>query len=195
MNKKRHRIIFEIAFTAILIALIVALSAPPYIGFGLAIPFLGVQITILHIPVIIGAFLLGRKYAWLLGLVFGLGSLWAAFQTAVLVFQNPLISVLPRVLFGVAAFELFNVFKKVIKNTTWAVVVSAVLATMVHTVLVLLAIMAFGTLFYDNLETYINAFVKPVITFNALVEIVLAGIITLPIYKALINVMNQPEKE
>jgi len=59
MNSKktlRNEQIFEIVFCALIIALIVLLSMPPYIGFGFAIPFTGVQITILHIPVIFGGY-------------------------------------------------------------------------------------------------------------------------------------------
>jgi len=190
MNSKktlRNEQIFEIVFCALIIALIVLLSMPPYIGFGFAIPFTGVQITILHIPVIFGGIMLGRKYSWLLGLVFGLGSLWAAFNVGVFVFQNPLTAVLPRLLFGIGVYEIFNLLGKVIEDKKLLFIITAVLSTILHTVLVLVAVYLFGAAFYADTQAFINAFFLPAITFNALIEIVLAPIIGLPIFIALSN--------
>ncbi|PKK96537.1 MAG: hypothetical protein CVV58_05855 [Tenericutes bacterium HGW-Tenericutes-3] len=72
------------------------------------------SVTIVHIPVLIGVFLLPKRYAILLGLFFGIGSWIRSFtpmgplDTA---FQYPWISVLPRLLFAVAAVYIYQGLK------------------------------------------------------------------------------------
>src|SRR5690606_10780914 len=70
-----------------------------------------VSVTLVHIPVLIGIFIVKPKYSWLIALSFGLSSLIASYMYATnpvdLAFRNPLISVVPRVLFGFAAWGIF----------------------------------------------------------------------------------------
>lgn len=89
----------------------------PQIGFITIVP--GNPITILHIPVLIAAVLLSFKYFWIPGLAFGVVSLIQAAMNPVglnIAFINPLVSILPRVLFVFAVFFLFRLFK-ILKNT------------------------------------------------------------------------------
>jgi uncharacterized membrane protein len=191
MNSKksvRNQDIFNIVFCALLIALIALLSMPPlYIGFLFAIPFLGVQMTIIHIPVIFGGVILGRKYSWLLGLAFGLGSLWAAFMTGAFIFQNPLVSVLPRFLFGIAIYEIYNLLRKVIKNKAILFSVTAVLSTLSHTLLVALAAYFFGGYMYENMTKFVQDFLVPIISLNGVMETVLSVLVGLPVFLALVK--------
>ena len=100
--------------------------------------FGGISLTIMHIPVIIGAVLEGPIVGGAIGLIFGLFSM---IQAAVaptgpgdVFFTNPIISVLPRVLIGPAAWLVWVALKR------WPVVglIGAGLAgSLTNTVLVL----------------------------------------------------------
>ncbi len=110
---------FELVLTSIFVALIFLMGMVPQIGFITIVP--GNPITILHIPVLIAAVLLSFKYFWIPGLAFGLVSLIQAAMNPVglnIAFINPLVSVLPRVLFVFAVFFLFRLFKQ-IKDTKY----------------------------------------------------------------------------
>jgi uncharacterized membrane protein len=89
------------------------MSLVPMIGFVTIFP--GVSLTLVHIPVLIGVFLLPKRYSWLLGLFFGIGSLIAAALYAATPFDYafiyPWISILPRVLFVIGASYIFDFFK------------------------------------------------------------------------------------
>jgi uncharacterized membrane protein len=101
----------DLTLTAIFAAIIMVMTFVPQIGY---IYIGGVPLTLIHIPVLIGVFLLPLKYSLVLGLFFGLGSLLRALGSPVLLdpaFVNPLVSVLPRLLFVVAAFYLIKLFK------------------------------------------------------------------------------------
>lgn len=72
---KRNQEIFKFVYASALIAIIVILTAT--VGY---IPFFGgIKITILHIPVILGAIVLGKRYGLLLGFVFGAGAMIRSF--------------------------------------------------------------------------------------------------------------------
>ena len=95
---KSHFSVRRIAITGILSALSIALNFTP-IGFML-VPGLQVQITLMHIPVIIGAILEGPVVGAFIGMIFGLTSLYNATYTPLPIafaFLNPLVSVLPRI--------------------------------------------------------------------------------------------------
>lgn len=120
--------------------------------------FSGAAITILHIPVILAVCLHpeGLSGLWAgtaVGAVFGLSSLvYAAVSPSGPIdpfFQNPLISVLPRVLFAVCTFLLYKgfsaLFKRLSKQSSsgfalLAVSVTAFLGTLIHAVFVLEAL-------------------------------------------------------
>ena len=117
MNRKvRENQIFNMVLFSIFAAIILLLSLVPNIGF-IKIP--PVAITIVHIPVLIGIMVLPLVYAVGLGFVFGLGSFIAAFIYADnpvdMAFQNPLISILPRILFAIIGFFIFFGLRKLQK--------------------------------------------------------------------------------
>lgn len=109
--------IFDITLTSVFAAIIFVMGLIPQIGYITIAPT--ISLTLVHIPTLIGIFILKPKYGWTLGLFFGLSSLIAAFiyatQGTDLAFQNPLISVLPRVLFAFAAFGIFTGLKQLAK--------------------------------------------------------------------------------
>lgn len=126
--------------TAMMIALTLVLANTP-LGL-IRMPFL--TATTLHIPVIIATLVLGLEAGMVTGVVFGLNSLIANLSGASFFapfFINPLVSVLPRVLFPCFVF----VFAKLVsaatvrffKSRAAAYVLASALGTAVHTVMVM----------------------------------------------------------
>lgn len=111
MNRKR---ILNMSLFAIFASFIVILGLVPNLGYITFIPGVA-SLTIVHIPVLIGIMLLPLGYAIGLGFIFGLTSLYASYVYAQTLFdyafQNPIIAILPRVLFAVAAYFIFYGFK------------------------------------------------------------------------------------
>jgi uncharacterized membrane protein len=119
----------RIAVTGILVSITVLLGVLR-IGF---IPFpTGVNATILHIPVIIGAILEGWPVGLLIGLCFGLFSFLQATSP---LFKDPLVAILPRMVIGVTAYFAYRGLRRV--NELFAVGVGAAVGTATNTVLVL----------------------------------------------------------
>ncbi len=96
------------------------------------------SITIMHIPVIIGAVLEGPVVGLGIGLIFGLSSMLQAAINPIAIsdpwFTNPLLSVLPRLFIGPVAWLVWNSLKR------WPVVgliASGVAGSLTNTILVL----------------------------------------------------------
>ncbi len=128
-----------LALNALLIAIIVLMSVIPFLGFIQIGP---IAITLSHIPVIIGAIILGPVSGAVLGVTFGLGSWYAALTRGAtpvdLLFTNPLVAILPRLLFGLAAAYLWKLVR--LKNqqpSASKIAFTAFSSTLVHTVAVL----------------------------------------------------------
>lgn len=78
------------------------------IGF---IPIPPVKATIMHLPVIIGAIIEGPVVGAMVGLVFGIFSIFQAITSPTpvsFVFLNPVVSVLPRVLIGIVSYYVYK---------------------------------------------------------------------------------------
>ncbi len=103
----------KIVVTAVLSAITIVLGLLPFGGY---IPFAGISITILTIPVILGAILEGPVVGAGIGLIFGLTSLYQAATAPKSpldpLFVNPLLSVLPRLLIGPVAWLVWSALKK-----------------------------------------------------------------------------------
>lgn len=100
----------RIAVIGILSALTLALSLLPQIGY-ITIPGLGLQITIVHIPVIIAGIIEGPVVGAFVGLIFGLSSLYTALTSPLPIafaFLNPLVSILPRIFIGVVSWYAYR---------------------------------------------------------------------------------------
>ncbi len=117
--------------------------------------FSGASITILHVPVILGALLEGVWCGTGIGAVFGLTSLILAATSGTgldVFFTNPLISVLPRVLMGPIVYFMAMGLRKIIP-TLIADAVTAFLATMVHSFMVLGALVIAGAITWPVMAT------------------------------------------
>ena len=96
----------NLVLTSVFIALIVVMTVIPYTGY---INYGVIEITTLHLVVILGAVCLGTKTGTLLGFVWGVTCLLRAFTNpAWILFTNPLISVLPRIFVGMVAGLVFS---------------------------------------------------------------------------------------
>jgi uncharacterized membrane protein len=98
----------QIAFAGVLGAITVALGLMPVGGF-IQIP--PVSVTTMHIPTILAGVLEGPAVGGIVGGIFGAFSFWRA-QTAInpadkLIFTNPVIAFIPRILIGVVAYYVF----------------------------------------------------------------------------------------
>jgi len=166
-------------------AIIIMMSLIPQIGY-IQLPA-GVAITLIHIPVLILALSFkNRNLALIAGLTFGISSWFVAMTRpagpADVIFQNPLVSVLPRVLFAFIAYLLYKELSKGMKNDTIACIISVIIACIFHTVSVLFMMYMFGQ------ELFPGGFIALLIavaTANGIIEVVIAAIIVPAIVKAL----------
>jgi uncharacterized membrane protein len=128
-----------LAIDALFIAIIAIMGFVPQLGYLTIIA--GLSLTLMHIPVLIGAYLFGWKRGLLYGTAFGLTSwIMATLQGTGLnaLFIYPWVSVLPRALFGLLAGAVFQLLKKTPKiyGNPAAVGGIAFLLTVCHSVLV-----------------------------------------------------------
>ena len=139
----------RMATLAMLVGILIVMGMTG-IGF---IPLPVIKATTMHIPVILGAVLMGPSAGALLGAVFGCCSIWANTTTpGLLSFAfSPFMSTtgLPgvaksiwialgcRILFGLIAGWLWKLMKKLKIRDVIALPVSAALATVCHTLLVM----------------------------------------------------------
>ena len=176
----------ELVFGAMIIAIVALMGAVPQLGFIQIIP--GVPgITIMHIPVLIGAMTFKtRGLAIISGSAFGITSLLVALtrpsSPVDLLFQNPLVSVVPRILFALVAYYLYIILSDKIKSKYAPKLISTVVATLFHTLLVVTMLYIFGQhIFEGGLIVLIGAIVMS----NGWLEIVAAAIIVPIVMSAL----------
>lgn len=152
----------QIVTAGVLSAIAIVLGVTQ-LGF-IPVPNLSGSATIMHIPVIIGAILEGPIVGGLIGLIFGAYSMVT--DTSGL-FANPVVSVIPRILIGITSWYTYNALSK--GNTNVAAAVAGVVGTLTNSVLVVGALVGFGLIPIEAVPTIVP---------QAIVEIVLAAIIT-----------------
>lgn len=110
MVKEKRFNVKKMAIIGVLGAISVVLGMTP-LGF---IPVGPTRATIMHIPVIIGALMEGPVVGALVGLIFGLSSIFQAMTNPTpvsFVFLNPLVSIMPRMLIGITSYYVYNGLK------------------------------------------------------------------------------------
>ena len=173
-------------------AILAVLSFTP-LGFITIFTF---SITTIHIVVLIAAYTKGLKGGLIVGLGFGVMSLLRAllapntpFDT---VFINPIVSVLPRILFGLVAGLIAEYLPKLNAklNNPLVVGVGSGVATIIHTGLVLFAIIVMRPFIplIGELLGNINFFAlfASVFLSNAVYEVILAALVVPVVVAALI---------
>ena len=160
--------------------------------------------TLLHIPVILAAILLGTKYGVLMGLFFGLASVWNAtvapgpisfvFSPFITIggmsggWQSLIVAIVPRVALGWIAGVLFSCLKKT-RSRACSAGIAAGIATLVHTIFVLgLIVIFYGTMYASALGIAQNALMGVLVytvATNGMLELVLAVAVSVAIVKVL----------
>ncbi len=137
----------------------------------------GASLTIMHVPVIIGAVLEGPLVGVGIGLIFGIFSM---IQAAVapagptdVWFTNPILSVLPRVLIGPVAWLVWRGLKR---WPTAGLIAAGIAGSLTNTIAVL------GVIGLLNLVPW--AALLPIAIANGLPEAVAAALITLAVVAA-----------
>ncbi len=182
---------FRLVLRAILLAIIIVQAMVPWLGF---IPLGFISLTIIHITEIIAAVVLGPKDGMVIGLFWGIATIVRAYAMPTtpfdtLVFTNPIISVVPRVLVGLVAGLVFHWIYQKNKSITISSIFAGVLGSLVNTVLVL----GFMGLFYTGAtadaygvdSTLLFKTLAGVAAINGIPEAIGAGIITPLLAKAL----------
>ncbi len=174
----------DITTNALLIALIVVMAVVPQLGF---ISLFGVALTLIHIPVLIGA-LLFPKYGWVYGLTFGLTSLFVALTRPVtpidLLFQNPLVSVLPRLAFGALIPVVYSLSKRLTSSKNIQLGLTTASMTLVHGVFVLSMIAVFGVELLGGSQVALQV-IGGVLLSNSVPEALVAVMVVVPIVRRL----------
>ena len=196
MEKKNRELNYKLAMTGIMGALSIVLAITPlgYISLGGLL-----TITTMHIPAILTTIIAGLPSGMCVGAIFGITSLIRTVMTgggAAPFFMNPLVSVLPRLLFPIAVYaiyKLMSIIPKMPRILSGAI--AAGFGTFFHTLLVMGAIyilygqkllsgmsIALSSLGYDvkelnGLEGFIAIIVCTMAT-NGLWEIIGAIILT-----------------
>lgn len=182
----KNKNIRQMTIIAMFIAIMAIMTFVPQIGFISITPV--IAFTLLHIPVLVGAYLFGWKYGAILGLAFGLLSFFRALVWPVGVldpfFVNPLISVLPRLLFGLLAGLTFDLIKKLGKKPLRGVflALSSFVLTLFHSAVVLLMLGLFNGAAVITLAAFSSfatywLLMGTIIVTNGLSEAVVAALI------------------
>ena len=176
------------------------------IGF---IPLPVIKATTMHIPVILGAVLLGPAAGAVLGGVFGLCSIWAnttspgllAFAFSPFMTTEGLPGVLKslwialgcRILLGVIAGWLWKGLKKVLKQDYLALPVTAAVSTICHTILVMGSIYLLLAQQYAQAKnvaiTAVFGLVMGTVTASGIPEAIIAAVLVTVSGKALLHLM------
>lgn len=179
----KNKNIFQMTLIAMLVAILIIQTFVPVLGY---IPLGPIDVTIVHITVILAAVLFGKSTGLIVGTVWGLLSLIRAYIQPTpfnVVFLNPLISILPRAIVGWLSAVVFEALDKR-TDARWKYSVTAMIGTATNTVLVL------GGIYLLAGETYAAALGIPVsallaalgavVASNGIIEVI-ASMIILPL--------------
>lgn len=179
----------QLTTVGMLSAISIIMAVTP-LGF-IQIPGFPARVTLMHIPVIVGAILEGPLVGFLIGLIFGVFSFaqnWMAPTSALFfAFRNPLVSILPRVLIGIVAY--YSCKYMFSKNQVVKLGTAAILGSLTNTFGVLSVInILYGeraaAIFKATPETVTKVIYGIAVT-NGVPEAIVAVIITVPVIMTL----------
>ncbi len=210
MNKTKKRDTRYMAMLAMFCGVLLVMGMT---GLGF-VPFPIIKATTMHIPVILGAILLGPGAGGVLGGIFGLCSIWVNTATpGLLSFAfSPFMTTegLPgaakslwialgcRILFGIIAGWLWKFMKQVVKKDYIALPVTAIVSTICHTLMVM------GSIYFLLAQQYAQAknvavgavfgLVMGTVTASGIPEAIVAAILVTVIGKALLHLWVRMQK-
>ncbi len=180
--KKKQKLVY-LVMCALFAALIVVMTFTPYLGY---ITVGVIEITTLHIVVIFASTVLGFKYGAIIGGVWGLTCIIRALQMGFIPFQNPMVSLVPRIIVGLMAGLIFFLLSKTKCPKAISLGISAFAGTLTNTVLVLSMLKVFGgfeVLFGEAAKT-LDVIIATLIGTNGIIEMVSAVVLVPILYTA-----------
>lgn len=201
-NRRSHDKVVGLVQTALFAALIVIMAFTPFLGY---IPLGFTRATIIHIPVILGAVLLGPGKGAVLGFVFGLTSLINNTMNPTVtsfVFSpfyslgeisggvySLIICFVPRILVGVVPYYIYKLLKK--KSAVAALGAAGLLGALTNTLLVMNLIFVFFREAYASANgvpaDVVYRFILGIIGLNGVPEAVVAAVIVAAVGRVLIK--------
>lgn len=174
-------------------AIVIIMTIIPGIGF---IPLGFVNVTIVHIPVIIIGIVKGPKLGAILGIIMGIASLMNALLRPIptsFLFMNPIISILPRMMIGILSglsYKFLNQISKNIGNKV-KIAISSAIGSLVNSIGVL------GLIYIIYAQKYMQAigktgesafkFIFGIFISNGILEMLISIILVTAIASALLK--------
>ncbi|MBQ7288213.1 MAG: ECF transporter S component [Clostridia bacterium] len=190
---------FKMVLVALYIAIIFVLNSTP-LGY---IPTpTGINATTVFLPVIFAAITLGPWLGGLVGFIFGMTSFLQCFGIGAVVdplaatlfnenaFLYAVMCFVPRILMGIGVGYIFKLLNRIDKTKIISYAFSSVSAVLLNTVLFLSAF----NLFFSNTAfsgTTVKTILSAVITYNGIVELVIALVVGTAVSKALVAAMRR----
>lgn len=184
---------YRIAILGILSAIIIIQNFVPFLG---NIPIPPLNPTIIQITVIVAAFVLGIKDGMIVGGIWGIVRMIKAYTLPtspldLLLFTNPLISLIPRILIGLTAGWVFQMFYKRGQEKR-GMVIGAIVGSLTNTILVLGFIaLLYGQQYSEALgisSANLMGALATVVATNGIAEAIASAIIAPIISEAIIKV-------
>lgn len=173
----------KLTFLGVMLALtivFVALTAVPTASATMAF--------LIFIPTIVTSIVMGPKAGALMGFLAGATTMLRAILAPLSPFDaffiNPLISILPRIFIGITPFLIYKLIKGLIKNETGdklAILLAGAAGAITNTALVMTMLyIIYAQQVVDMIGVGFKIFLISIITTNALIEAVVAAILTVP---------------
>ncbi|MGE4284801.1 MAG: ECF transporter S component [Clostridia bacterium] len=183
----------QITVIGVLTAITVVLGQ---LGLGfLVIPGLPLKITIMHIPVIIGAIVEGPIVGAIVGLLFGIFSIIQNMMVPTplsFALLNPLVSVLPRILIGITSYYVYHALRS--RSEVLKAGIAAAIGTATNTIGVLGMIYILYAAPFAQLRKVdvgkVGGVIAGIAVTNGIPEIIAAVIITTAVVTALKKIMK-----
>lgn len=158
---------------------------------GYGIMALGpLNVTTLHVPALIGALVEGPRVGAFVGLIFGVYSFWQNFTAPNILsplFINPLVSVVPRIIFPILAVLVYKSLWKVPQGPR--IIISAFMGTIFHTCMVMgLIYVLYSNMFAQAMHLSSDQVIGTILILSVthgIPEAIFAGVIVTPIALAL----------
>ncbi|WP_034993639.1 ECF transporter S component [Liquorilactobacillus vini] len=188
-NKK----IKQLVVLAFFCAIIILQNIIPFLGY---IPLGPLNLTLIHITVIVAAFVLGPLAGAIIGGAWGLitfirAFVWPTSPLATIVFVNPFVAILPRIMIGVVSGWIFRWLKNCSLKPLAAMMISAIMGSLTNTLLVLGQIYLFyrnqSQILYQINTQALLPYLLTVIGTNGIPEAVAAAIIAPAVSLALLK--------
>lgn len=194
MNRKQEKVpvtnsgltLRELTVVGLLAAITIILGIS---GYG--IMALGpLNVTTLHVPALIGALVEGPRVGAFVGLIFGVYSFWQNFTAPNILsplFINPLVSVVPRIIFPILAVLVYKSLWKVSQGPR--IIISAFMGTIFHTCMVMgLIYLLYSNMFAQAMHLSSDQVIGTILILSVthgIPEAIFAGVIVTPIALAL----------